>query len=103
LEGLLENSISHGLKDVENGNISIHITNTSNELTILFKDNGPGIPPDIREKIFEPFFTTSRGSIENSGLGLYAIENIVTNLFHGKLELKPGTCFELCLTLPTDG
>ena len=100
-EGLIENSLSHGLKGITNGCINIEISHTMTELNILFKDNGLGIQEEIREKIFEPFFTTSRGSIENSGLGLYAIENIVINLFHGQLHLEPGPGFNLRLTLPT--
>jgi signal transduction histidine kinase len=37
-------------------------------------DNGPGVPPAIRERIFEPFFTTrARGS----GIGLAIVKKVV--------------------------
>lgn len=45
---------------------------------IVLKDNGPGIPPDLRSRIFEPFFTTrSKGT----GLGLAVAQAVVQN--HG--------------------
>jgi len=42
-----------------NGNFEIHI-----------RDNGVGIPEDIRQKIYEPFFTTKPTGFGNTGLGL---------------------------------
>lgn len=100
-EGLIENSLRHGLYDQKSGTISIHISHTEHELNVLYADDGKGIDDDIREKIFEPFFTTSRGDKDTSGLGLYAIENIVNNLFHGQLTLESGPGFNLRLILPT--
>jgi signal transduction histidine kinase len=45
---------------------------------LTVKDNGPGIPEEVRDRVFEPFFTSrSRGS----GLGLYLVREIV--LAHG--------------------
>jgi len=41
-------------------------------VTVL--DNGPGIPPDAREKIFRPFFTTKK---TGTGLGLALVQKIV--------------------------
>ena len=62
-----------------------------NSCELNYKDNGKGVADDIKDKIFQPFFTTSRGNEETSGLGLYAIDNIVKNLFHGKLKVKNNT------------
>ncbi|MBI1223085.1 MAG: hypothetical protein GC180_10820 [Bacteroidetes bacterium] len=50
---------------VENGDVVVRIT-----------DNGPGIPPELKEKIFEPFFTTKPIG-EGSGLGLDIVKSIV--------------------------
>jgi signal transduction histidine kinase len=41
-------------------------------------DTGDGIPDEIVGKIFEPFFTTKNDS-ENTGLGLFAVADIIKN------------------------
>lgn len=47
--------------------VSVSVGQSSEGVTVMIGDNGPGIPVELREKIFEPFYTTkSRGT----GLGL---------------------------------
>jgi signal transduction histidine kinase len=41
------------------------------------EDNGPGIPPDARERVFQPFFTSKRSG---TGLGLALVQKII--VFH---------------------
>jgi PAS domain S-box-containing protein len=43
---------------------------------VNFKDTGPGIEPDIKDKIFDPFFTTKKQG-EGSGLGLDIVRKII--------------------------
>jgi signal transduction histidine kinase len=43
---------------------------------LLFEDNGPGIPDEIKDKILQPFFTTKKGT-EGTGLGLSITHDIV--------------------------
>lgn len=57
-----------------------------NEVEIRIKDNGPGIPEEIREKIFEPFFTT-KPTGEGTGLGLSMTYDII-KLHNGSLEIE---------------
>jgi PAS domain S-box-containing protein len=58
----------------------IRVTTSSENNTILVKvaDNGPGVPPDMKDKVFDPFFTTKS---ENTGLGLSISNRIVID--HG--------------------
>lgn len=99
-EGLIDNSLRHAFDDDQKGEINIDIAAENNTLTLDYQDNGKGIPEHLLNKIFDPFFTTSRGSEETSGLGLYGIENIVKNLFHGSIEIERGEGFHLRLVLP---
>ena len=39
-------------------------------LILAVLDQGPGVPPELRERIFEPFFTTKDASVRTSGMGL---------------------------------
>ncbi len=48
------------------------------QVAILIDDDGPGVPPESRDRIFEPFFTTKA---KGSGLGLSIVHAIVTQ--HG--------------------
>ncbi len=46
--------------------------------TLLIEDNGPGIPPEIRQQLFSPFFSTKKNG---QGIGLMLIRDILMN--HG--------------------
>jgi len=50
------------------------------------EDNGPGIPPEIRDRLFEPFFTTKS---EGSGLGLAICRQIIAG-HGGTIRCEPG-------------
>ncbi|MBZ0230819.1 MAG: hypothetical protein K8M05_00585, partial [Deltaproteobacteria bacterium] len=67
-------------------------------------DDGPGIPPEIKERIFEPFFTTKPKG-EGTGLGLGIVSTIVAK--HGgelRCESAPGrTQFEVWLPVEAAG
>ena len=67
---------------------------------VAVRDNGPGIPEDVRRHIFEPFFTTKAVG-QGSGLGLSISHGIVTRL-GGRLEVEsePGRGAEFRVLLP---
>ena len=59
----------------------------SNQLNILFKDDGHGVDESIKNKVFEPFTTTKRGE-GGSGLGLHLVYNLVTQALGGTIVLN---------------
>jgi two-component system NtrC family sensor kinase len=66
---------------------------------IEVRDNGPGIPPDIRSRIFEPFFTTKAVG-EGTGVGLsvsYGIIEAHGGHFSIALPEEGGSVFEVVL------
>ncbi len=65
---------------------------------ITLKDDGPGIPEEIKSRLFDPFVTSKGGG--HSGLGLSIVHNLVKAL-NGTLtcesEKGKGTCFKIGL------
>ncbi len=58
-----------------------------NQIIIKIKDNGIGIPENIKAKVFQPFFTT-KPSGQGTGLGLSLAYDIVTKGHGGTLAIK---------------
>jgi PAS domain S-box-containing protein len=82
--------------------IRVETTVEGDRVTLRVRDNGPGVPAELRERIFDPFFTT-RPPGEGTGLGLAIAFDIVRE-HEGSLELESqvggGACFALRLPLP---
>jgi signal transduction histidine kinase/CheY-like chemotaxis protein len=69
-------------------------------LRLTFKDNGPGIPEEIREKIFNPFFSTKPHG-EGTGMGLAVVKGIVDAVGGGiAIESKEGEGATFHIALP---
>ena len=68
---------------------------------ICARDNGTGIPPEIRDKLFQPFFTT-KPTGEGTGLGLSISWDIVTQQHGGTIafDSEPGEFTEFTIRLP---
>jgi signal transduction histidine kinase len=68
---------------------------------ILIRDNGTGIPPEVKEKMFNPFFTTKPAG-EGTGLGLSMSHDIIVKQHGGTIEVdtEPGAFTEFRLVLP---
>src|SRR5262245_27559150 len=56
------------------------------KVEIRIRDNGTGIPPDVREKMFNPFFTTKPAG-EGTGLGLSITHDIIVKQHSGSIEV----------------
>ena len=79
----------------------IKTQNLGEAVEIRIRDNGVGIPSEIREKIFHPFFTT-KPTGEGTGLGLSLTHDIIVGQHGGtmKVESEPGVYTEFIITLP---
>jgi signal transduction histidine kinase len=75
--------------------------NLGDKVEIRIRDNGTGIPEEIREKIFNPFFTTKPAG-EGTGLGLSMSHDIVVKQHGGTIDLatEAGAFTEFIITLP---
>lgn len=91
---LLKNAIE-ATPQGRQGIIDIHYLITSKNVLLTIKDNGNGIPENMREKIFEPNFTTKSSG---TGLGLAFVKNSIENA-NGKIwfetTMEIGTTFYL--------
>jgi len=110
----LLNLISNGFyaatkrREVEGGDfeptLSVQTINLGDAIEVRVRDNGTGIPDEVREKIFNPFFTTKPAG-EGTGLGLSMTHDIVVKQHGGTLDVEssPGDFTEFKLVLPRGG
>ncbi|MFJ8008447.1 ATP-binding protein [Streptomyces fagopyri] len=83
------------------GRLTVRTAHDHDQLLVEFRDTGPGVPAEIRDRIFDPFFTTKPVG-EGTGLGLDISWRIVANKHHGSLSVQsvPGdTRFQVRLPL----
>ena len=75
--------------------------NLGDSVEIRIRDNGTGIPPEVREKLFNPFFTTKPAG-EGTGLGLSISHDIIVKQHGGSIEVdtQPGKFTEFKIVLP---
>ena len=78
--------------------------NLGDRVEIRIRDNGTGIPPEVREKLFNPFFTTKPAG-EGTGLGLSISHDIIVKQHGGSIEVdtRPGEFTEFRILLPRAG
>jgi two-component system NtrC family sensor kinase len=75
--------------------------NLGDSVEIRIRDNGTGIPPEVKEKMFNPFFTTKPVG-EGTGLGLSISHDIIVKQHGGSIEVdtQPGEFTEFRIVLP---
>ena len=78
--------------------------NLGDSVEIRIRDNGTGIPPEVKEKLFSPFFTTKPAG-EGTGLGLSISHDIIVKQHGGSIEVdtQPGEFTEFRIVLPRAG
>lgn len=99
ITNLVMNSVAHAYEPGRKGKICLSvIENTPRSLTLIYSDDGRGIPQEHISKIFDPFFTTKRGE-GGSGLGLNIVFNLVTHTLGGEISVDSepgmGTTFKI--------
>jgi GAF domain-containing protein len=81
--------------------LSAATRNLGDTVEIRIRDNGTGIPVEVREKMFNPFFTTKPAG-EGTGLGLSMSHDIIVKQHGGRIEVEtvPGEFTEFRIVLP---
>ena len=84
--------------------LSASTRNLGDRVEIRIRDNGTGIPPEVKDRIFDPFFTTKPAG-EGTGLGLSLSHDIVVKQHAGSLEVETelGEFTEFRIVLPRAG
>jgi two-component system sensor histidine kinase PilS (NtrC family) len=95
LFNLWDNSFVHGAREGRPVEVEVAAGQDKGSGTWLeVRDNGPGIPSDLRDRVFEPFFSTSH---KGTGLGLYLARELC-EYNHSRLSYRhsgSGACFRL--------
>jgi signal transduction histidine kinase len=84
--------------------LQVSTRDRGDDVEIRVRDNGTGIPPEIRDQLFQPFFTT-KPTGEGTGLGLSISWDIVTQQHGGSIvvDSEPGEFTEFTIHLPRNG
>ncbi|MDZ4404533.1 ATP-binding protein [Prosthecobacter sp.] len=105
LINLIQNALdAMGTKEYpaeESACLTLSAHTRGDKVVFTIKDNGPGIPQEIRDKIFDPFFTTKDVG-QGMGLGLSICNRIIAD-HGGRIEVRsqPGLFTEFILELPS--
>jgi len=102
LRGTIINLVNNAIdvlheKNVNNGAINISAHVEGKEVTLKITDNGPGIPPEIKDTLFEPFVT--RHKKNGTGLGLSIVKQFIIG-HGGKIAVFNNNGATFTITLP---
>jgi signal transduction histidine kinase len=90
LQQILDNLLSNAVKFTVEGEITLHVTQTNDEIIFAVEDTGPGIPLEARVMIFEKFKqleSIMTRQHDGSGLGLALVKQLVEHM-GGKVTLE---------------
>jgi len=101
IEQVLVNLLANALQAIgQSGHVRVSCETEGDRVRIHVDDDGPGIPPDLRDRIFDPFFTTKPVG-EGTGLGL-AISYHIVKSHGGEIQVfsQPGQGARFTVDLP---
>lgn len=102
LQQILVNLVSNAVRHTPaGGHIEVGVNVAGDAIEFAVRDDGPGIPADVRERIFEPFERFDPGSGLGTGLGL-PVSRRLAEVLDGSLALTcpPGKGAVFTLSLP---
>ncbi|MFQ5739156.1 MAG: PAS domain-containing sensor histidine kinase [Acidobacteriota bacterium] len=98
---VFSNLVSNSLQALpERGHLLLKTRDRQDDICVMIRDNGIGIPEQYRDKVFDPHFTTHSNG---NGLGLAIVERMIQA--HGgtiTLESREGWGTEFTITLPAE-
>jgi two-component system sensor histidine kinase QseC len=100
ISNLVDNAIRY---TQEQGHILVNIRRVDNAICLRVEDDGPGIPPHLRERVFERFYRVANADQAGTGLGL-AICQRIAELHGATIQLQTaanekGACALVCIAL----
>jgi two-component system NtrC family sensor kinase len=101
VSNLILNAIVHGFPEGCSGHLGLAVSRSAKgEVSLVFSDDGVGIPAEDLSRVFDPFFTTRRAQ-GSTGLGLHIVFNLVAGSLQGQIEVSStvgcGTTFTVIL------
>jgi two-component system, chemotaxis family, CheB/CheR fusion protein len=101
---IVTNLVGNALKFTRQGAVDIHIAEAENEIQVVVRDTGPGIPDEHLEAIFQPFFqvdSSNTRSVGGTGLGLAVCRRLARALGGDVgVESEPGQGSTFTLRIP---
>lgn len=99
ITNLVQNAVD-ALNARSGGHVWVTGREEGREVVLSIRDDGPGIPPDVRARIFTPFFST-KGPGRGMGMGLFICHRIVSALGGSiTVESQVGSGTEMTLRVP---
>jgi two-component system OmpR family sensor kinase len=94
LASLIANALGNALKFAPDGAIELCVESRTDiagqhEVRLEIRDQGPGIPPELRDRVFQPFYRMNAGTVAGHGLGLALIAHIA-RAHSGSVEFEGG-------------
>ncbi|MFP4308206.1 MAG: sensor histidine kinase [Desulfococcaceae bacterium] len=101
VEQALINLVRNAVQSSAGGEVRLSWNRDGERLRFFVDDDGPGVPPEIRDRIFDPFFTTKPVG-EGTGLGL-GVAHTVAEEHDGSIAVDESDLggARFCLALPT--
>ncbi len=98
---LIMNSLNHGFRKKQHGEIVVRISVHDGNLCVVYTDSGEGMTDDQVNKVFDPFFTTTRRK-GGTGLGMSIVYNLISQTLGGTIYCQSvhGEGVTFTMTIP---